>query len=111
MCNTIFENRNWKCVEPLSYDSSLKLITGKVKWCSLYENYYRSLKIHGKLIYCINKHDVGLMYGLHIKKDGSYELLNTLGYRLYPINPPWQIHRTDKIKMPLYILRKLLQKN
>lgn len=109
--NTLFENKNWLCIQPLDFKTSVAM-GGETKWCTAYqEQYFRLLSMNGKIIYCLHKRIIHMSYGLHVKHDGDFELLDILGYRKYPLKNrlPLPIPKPDKIKLPIYILKELLK--
>ena len=110
--NTIFENKRWECFEPLDFKAAQELARNAL-WCTTRIEYFRLLKGRGRNFYIHNKINPNIAYGLHVKKNGEFELLNKNGYRFFPLKEklPIGIPIPDKVNLPLYILRKLLSKN
>lgn len=78
MFETIHENDEWLIIQPLSYEASTKY-GAHTKWCTAAKNeksHYESYTKEGILIYCINKKDNNIKYGVYYNMEHKSEAYN-----------------------------------
>lgn len=97
--NTVFENKNWVCYEPIDFEAGKKLADG-ARWCTEYRDRYLQIyRKWGTVYYCMHKRDKSIAIGLHFVAGEVREHVNKLCYS--------QKLATHKPVLPLYILEKL----